>query len=614
MNARKTLKTVLVVFLVAVLGVSLFFALRGDDNDDPYVTEPTPAYETGQADEVGLLGEAEFDDFMDEFFSDWVTSSTLMINTFLVSPENMGIERPEPSFGAVPTLEQIRIEEQETREFIEHFAEFQFDLLRQDQQVIYEILERSIIIYEYGVRTEDSHFFTGFVRPVTGFQVSLPILLANFNFHTAYDIEQYLQLLPDITRFFDEVIEFERERAERGFFLSDANVDRVIEQLEEFLANRADCMLVAIIDERIGSFESLDAEQRETLKERHRLYVQEYFYPAYEALLLAMHELRGVGARVGGLASLPYGRDYALRALRMSVGTDRPPEELAEMLELWAEISFMNIIHIVQENVALGNRFFTNDTGRIELRTPEEYIEILQYAIAEDFPPIRPVNFVVNEVHESLREHASPAFFRLPPIDGYENNVIYINPAQLDDPLLLFTVLAHESYPGHLYQIVYFMQQSPHPIRMTLRNTGYVEGWATYTEMLSYYFAGLDEDEATLLWNWHLLANYLLPSRIDLGVNVFGWGSEEMAEFLAGFGLDDDDYIEAIYNSVTGNPLFTLDYALGFIELVEMRFEAENALGEYFQLIEFHRFFLDFGPAPFPIIRNHMDAWVEEWS
>ena len=85
-----------------------------------------------------------------------------------------------------------------------------------------------------------------------------------------------------------------------------------------------------------------------------------------------------------------------------------------------------------------------------------------------------------------LQEYLSPAFYLTPAIDGYLDNVIYINPAEHYQGLELYTTLAHEGYPGHLYQSVYFQSLSPDPLRSILGTGGYTEGWATYVEMHSY--------------------------------------------------------------------------------------------------------------------------------
>jgi len=558
----------------------------------------------------GPTDEERFDMLMDELFADWISEDSISMNYFLAYPERMGIERPEPTYGEVTTPESIQQGKEETEELADKIDSFRYKSLRDDQQVIYDILKRSITLSERLEREEDFAYYTGYIRPLTGIQVQLPVLLAEFTFYTAEDIERYLSLLGDTRRYFNDMIEFERERSRRGFFMRDANVDSVTEQVESFLQNREDNLLITIFDDKIDEYEGLGAEQRESYKQRNRELVLDNVLIAYDDLLVAMKELRGVGVNPGGLANLPDGREYAHAALSNRVGTDRTPDELGDLLEEWKNNTWMDIMHVLSTNYEMYEKLMNDAAGHIAEGTPKAYIFMLQKAMGKDFPQIKPTNHVVLEVHESLQEHTSPAFYLTPAVDNFDDNVIYVNPASINDNLYLFTTLAHESYPGHLYQTVYFLQKSPHPIRVLLSNTGYIEGWATYVEMISYTYADLDNEEADLMWKLRFF-DLLVQSQIDFGVNVLGWDIKKVEQIFRELNVTDMSVIENVYNMVTGVPLHSVTYALGFIELYELLEDAEEALLDDFDLMEFHRFILDFGPAPFPLIRTHMDTWME---
>jgi len=558
----------------------------------------------------GPTDEERFDLLMDELFAQWVSEDSISMNYFLADPERMGVEIPEPTYGEVTTPESIQEEKEETRELTDKINSFRYNSLRDDQQVIYDILKRSLALSEKLEREEDFAYYTGYIRPLTGFQVQLPVLLAEFTFYTAEDIERYLGLLGDTRRYFNDIIEFERERSKRGFFMREANVDSVTEQIESYLQNREDNLLITVFDEKIDEYEGLSAEQRLSYKQRNRELVLDNVLVAYDDLLAAMKELRGVGVNPGGLANLPDGREYAHASLSMRVGTDRTPDELGDLLEEWKSNTWMDIMLALSTNYEIYEKLMNEATGHIDEGTPQSYILMLQKSMTDDFPPILPTNHVVLEVHESLQEHTSPAFYLTPAVDNFNNNVIYVNPASINDNLYLFTTLAHESYPGHLYQTVYFLQQSPHPVRVLLSNTGYIEGWATYVEMISYSYTDLDPEEADLMWKLRFF-DLLVQSQIDYGVNVLGWDIQKVEQIFNELNVTDMSVIENVYNMVTGVPLHSVTYALGFIELSELLEDAEAALLDDFDLMEFHRFILDFGPAPFPLIRTYMDTWME---
>jgi len=565
----------------------------------PPVTNPVPPGK----------GDDDFTLLMDELFSQWVTADALTMNFFLADPESLGIERPTPTFGEVANPDTIKRDIQDNIELYDKLKRFRYEDLSLDQQNVYDILIRDLELISIMERRETYAYYSGYIRPIDGIQAQLPILLAEFNFRTVADIEIYLQLLEDTQRFFNEIIEFERERSRLGFFLSEYNADIVIENCESFLSNRHDNLLIVVFNDRMDRYEGLSEARRDEFKLQNRNLVLGNVLPAYDALLSAMRELRGIGAHQGGLSDFPDGSEYAAAYLQYKTGSDRSPEGVDALLDEWMDSTLANMISIINKNPEYLKMSESGDIGQIADDTPEAYLAKLQKAIATDFPGITETRHVVREVHESLREYVSPAFYLSPAIDCFDDNVIYINPPKTTDNLSLFTILAHEGYPGHMYQTVYTLQHSPHPIRVSLENMGYDEGWATYAEMMSYSYAGLPEVEAELL-RASKIYDLLLMGRIDLGVNALGWGIGEITSFCAGIGIDDQVVIGELYETVIGNPLLYMPYILGFIEISLLLEEAENTMHINFYLKEFHRFILDFGSAPFTIIRERMLGWM----
>ena len=561
---------------------------------------------------IPTLGEYDFDIWLDELFVDVVTSDSLTLNFFLADPSEFGIGEIEHTLGEVTTLESIHRGFEENMEFTEKLAQFDYNLLRPDQRLLLSILNRRMEIINSANGNEDFAFFTGHIRPLVGIQVQLPVLLAEFNFRTEADFEIYFALLQDTVRYFNEIIEFERERSRRGFFMTAENVDTVLEHIESFTENREDNFMILRFEDTVNNFEGLSEQRRRELMMRNSELVLDYFLRAYDNLAEAMRELRGVGAFVGGLASMPDGQLFAQRHLSLRVDSDRTIEEMDDMLRSRLSYVQRRFISLLYANSHLQDALFDGTLSENILpflpeHSPEVYMQILRNATAQYFPPLYDINYVIQDVHESMQDHMSPAFFLLPAFDCFEDNVIYINPASLGDRMRLFTVLAHEGFPGHMYQAVYFLQQSPHPIRNFITGIGYVEGWATYAEMKSFSFAGMGIAGELL----QLSAEFdlLFISIVDLGVNGFGWDMRELARFLGQMGITSRETIEEIFHMVIGIPLFYLPYSIGYLEMLELRDSAMAGLGEHFSLIEFHRFILEFGPSPFSLIHEGMPSW-----
>ena len=115
----------------------------------------------------------------------------------------------------------------------------------------------------------------------------------------------------------------------------------------------------------------------------------------------------------------------------------------------------------------------------------------------------------------------------IPPIDNSGENVIYINPGHISDDLTLFTTLAHEGYPGHLYQTVYYSATKHPPIRDLLSFGGYTEGWATYCEMLSYYYSPVSYTHLDVYKRQECIfdpsVKYFVSSIYNCSFHLFKW-------------------------------------------------------------------------------------------
>ena len=237
--------------------------------------------------------------------------------------------------------------------------------------------------------------------------------------------------------------------------------------------------------------------------------------------------------------------------------------------------------------------------------TPDNILKSLETKISNAFPTPEEVNVEVKYVPSALEPYLSPAFYLIPAIDNATQNTIYINQAHNLDDIHLFTTLAHEGYPGHLYQTTYYAAQNPDPLRSLFNFKGYVEGWATYAEMTSYYLSSLEKPAATLLQknNSFILGLY---AHADIGIHYEGWNIDRTREYFSAYGIDDMDAIQSIYKLIIGDPANYLSYYVGYLEILELKKEVIEQEGEDFSQKEFHKKILDVGPAPFDIVRKYV--------
>jgi uncharacterized protein (DUF885 family) len=447
-------------------------------------------------------------------------------------------------------------------------------------------------------------YYNECLGPTTGLQAQLPILLAEYNFDEISDIDDYLTLLPCVYDYFEDIVQFEKEKSARGLFMSDDVADQIIGQCNAFIIDPEDNFLIRYFNEKIAGYPGLSDSEIHDYQLRNKDIVLEYIIPAYVLLIDELSKLKGTGSNEAGLFYYPEGRDYYEYLTRYNTGSDKSMEEIITMLEEAIGKGIVKITSLTMSDPNLIDKYasFTS----FPITDPQAIIDDLKADIATDFPAAISVNCDIKYVPDSLSEYLSPAMYLIPPIDRYSENDIYINGSDSKTLSMIYTTIAHESYPGHLYQCVYFRNQNPDPIRSLLNFTGYDEGWATYVEMYSYHISGIDENLADFLEanNIVILCMY---ARTDIGIHYEGWKEEDVIRYVSNF-IGDEKIASAIYHTLLEEPAIYLPYAVGYLEIKELRSTAEERLGDDFSVKDFHTFLLDIGPAQFGVIDRYMQT------
>ena len=544
-----------------------------------------------------------FDDFINDIFVEEVQSDTLSLNYALARPEAFGIVPPETTLGEY-SINHMKEELISTEQYLSSLQRFDYNELTTEGQLTYDILKQYL---EQELQLGDYLYYLETLGPTTGLQAQLPILLAEYNFYDKEDIDRYLELLVCVKDYFEDVAEFEREKSKQGLFMTDAVADGIIEQCEAFIANAEQNFLIEYFNEKIDSFPGLSDEERAAYKKENRQHILEYVVPSYEILIDVLKELKGTGLNEAGLYYYPEGQAYYELLTRIKTGSDKSMKELIDMLDAAIGDSILEITKQTLSDPKIFDKFesFTS----FPLTDPATILEDLKVQILEDFPEPVDVNCEIKYVHESLSEYLSPALYLIPAIDNYTENNIYINGSDLDTLSTIYTTVAHEGYPGHLYQNVYFRSGEPSPIRNLLSFVGYDEGWATYVEFYSYQYSGVDKDLAKLLEvNSEIVL--IMYARADVGIHYEGWSKSKAVAYIKQFTGDEAIAVQ-IYEVLLEEPAIYLPYAIGYLEIMQLRDLAQESQGDDFNIKNFHKFILDIGPSQFGIIEDHMEAWLD---
>ena len=225
--------------------------------------------------------------------------------------------------------------------------------------------------------------------------------------------------------------------------------------------------------------------------------------------------LQGTGKNSKGLCYYDGGREYYQYLLNSQVGIYASPETVERRLYQQLSADYTEMSRLLSEHPDLINRISSEDLPKEE---PADILKDLETLYQEDFPAPEEPEYEVKYVHESMEDFLSPAFYLTPPIDTQSPNTIYINRANKTSNLELFTTLAHEGFPGHLYQTLYFSGKNTTPVRSLFTCGGYIEGWATYVESYAYGYADADPDLTRLLW-LNRSVNLNLYCVLDIGIH-----------------------------------------------------------------------------------------------
>ncbi len=544
----------------------------------------------------------QFDSFMNDLFIEEVKADSLSLNYSLSKPEDYGITDIQATLGEY-SINQMNEELSISENHLNSLSEYNYDKLTADQQLTYDIVKEYL---QTDLTLGDYTYYREILGPTTGIQAQLPILLAEYSFYERKDIDEYLDLLPCVYDYFEDISQFEREKSARGLFMNDDVAGRIIDQCNAFIADPENNFLIGYFNEKLEAYDDLTKKEKKTYELSNATAVINYVIPAYQLLIDTLSELKGTGTNAAGLYYYPKGKDYYESLTRYKTGSGKSMEEIIHMLDSAIDNGIVQMTALSLKDQKLMDKYaeFTS----FPLTDPEAILSDLKKDIRKDFPTAVNVNCDIKYVPDSLSDYLSPAMYLIPPIDNYENNNIYINGEDEDTLSMIYTTVAHEGYPGHMYQCVYFRSQDPSPIRNVLDFTGYDEGWATYVELYSYQYAGIDENLADLLAanNVVILCMY---ARTDIGIHYQGWTKDTAVKYIMNY-IDNAETATRIYSALLEEPAIYLPYAVGYLEIEELKNKAEAVLGDDFVAKDFHQFLLDIGPAQFDIIEGRMDQWV----
>ncbi len=576
---------------------------------DTKTTAPSPLTEENQInnehfEEKKLKAQQEFDRLMDTLFKDEICSNQIDFHFLIKNPAAMGIDQAETLYAPI-SLEAIEEDRQDRQNLETQLNKCDPALLTDEQNVTLQILKSYL---NTAKMADGLELYAQPLAVTIGTQAQLPVLLAEYNFYTKQDVEDYLELVAGIDEYYQQIMDFEKKKAEAGLMMSDTTIDHVIESCESYLLVPGDNFMIDTFKERLTQVPDLTEEEKAAYIEKHSALLESDFVPAYQLLIDGLTALKGTGTNDKGQCGFPQGKEYYQYLVYSATGTSYESiEDLLDDMEKLLIDSLVQTSQLLKEHPELMDEL---DSYQFRQTAPEDIIEELKTLVNDKYPPLPQCNYTFKDVPKALELSLSPAFYLVPPVDDSENNVIYINHNPNYSSNDLYTVIAHEGYPGHLYHNVYFHTHCPSNIRKIISFPGFSEGWATYVEQSAYTLDNGLSPEMGQLLSANYMASLGLSACLDIYINYMGWDLEKVKQFLENYYDHPDEVAESVYNTMIETPSNYLSYYVGCMEFMNMRKTAQSELKDRFDEKAFHTFLMDLGTAPFDVIQQHFTAWL----
>lgn len=536
-----------------------------------------------------------FSEFCTTLFREEMKSNTMNLHFTLKDPKAAGIDSYEITLGSL-SGDSPHNQARQLKKLSEELKKYSHRSLKGKDRLTCRLLS------DYISRQQNLAAYPYYDEPLTpsgGVTSQLPVLLAEYTFRNTRDIKDYLGLLSQMDTYFSGILDYEQKKADAGLFMSDEACLKVIEGCEVFTEHPDDNFLIDTFSNRLNAMDGLTDTQKNAYLKQHSKVLSDHVIPAYSQMIKGLTMLLGRGHNNWGLCNFPEGKAYYEAVVSADTGCDDSVEDLFSQIAKARREDLTFCQNLLENNPKLASQSPKPDAA---LKEENAMLSRLQKEILTDFPAPPQTDVEICHVDPALSEYLAPAFYITAPIDDISHNRIYINDAKNDTDIYYFTTLAHEGYPGHLYQTICTSSYGAPEVLSLLNYPGYTEGWATYTEMQAFYYAGLDPDLASLLQH-NQAATLSLYATADIGIHYFGWEKEKIAAFWSEYGVDDTATVKRITDLILEEPGNYLKYYVGYLKFRQMReqFALEN---KSFSVSAFHEAILRTGPSPFSVLEE----------
>lgn len=509
------------------------------------------------------------------------------------------------------------------KEFLARLEKIPRDGLERADQVHYDIFRRQKrdAIAEAG--------FKSYLMPITnrsGFHVSFPELPLHMPLETVKDYDNYLARLRAFDRYTDDNIELMREGIKQGYVLPSvvlADFDEVIQP--HVVDDPRQSLLYKPLAKCPEGFS--DAE-RQRLEAEGRKAIAEHVVPGYRKLLKFMTDEYLPAAREQiGASALPDGREFYRHRVRHFTTLDIDPQAVhdtglsevrrikAEMQDVLKRVDFKGDLHAFVEFLRNDSQFYA-DTPEQLLKETSLVLKRMDGELPKLFGKLPRTPYGIREIPEFIAPRTTTAYYQPPAGDGTRAGFYYVNTYNLKSrPLFEIEALSlHEAVPGHHLQIALQQElENQPPFRRFAHATAFVEGWGLYAERLGLevgFYQDPYRDFGRLSYEMWRACRLV----VDTGMHYLGWTRQQAIQFMADNTALSIHNITAEVDRYISWPGQATAYKMGELKIRALRKQAEDKLGDRFDVRQFHDAVLAGGAVPLDVLEDNVAAYIQQAS
>ena len=546
----------------------------------------------------------DFTEFTDEVLKWYYQPDDPNILFSFGNPENFGLSLENPDFK-ISSLEDSAKTVSEAKEWQTKLKGFKYDSLTNQEKDTYDYLD-----YKFQSLIDSQEFYyhsNGELGSFIGTNCDLPYLFIAWPLINKERLDYMINFLEALPETFQNYIDYEFAKVENKLPKTKATYEGIVEQAQEVVKAGKNYFLIEQLAKRVDEVPNLTPTEVQDYKKQIKSLISNEFIEAYKLIadqIPALYD-KAADENTAGLATFPKGKEYYAYLLKYKVGVLDSASDIKAYLNERLDQKLQLLIKIYRghmddiESGAMPLMFENNNFN--------DMIEYLKSQTKNDFPTIKDPEYSLEEIDKSLQDSFSPAAYFSPLSDIEYKNLVLVNPKNVRYDVLI--TMAHETYPGHLYQMNYVTQSDLPMIRKTGHVTGYIEGWGKYADHFSHKYAKETEDYLVEFFSIDNDFSYLMWCIIDIGVNDEGWSIDDVHNFMADFygeGISRED-AAYYYNVIQENPANMLQYYYTYYLIEDYKVDFKNTLkGKYTDLL-FHQSVLETGPVPMFILKRHLE-------